>query len=78
MAKAFALQLADGSLDIRTVSETQQAVAVNALVLYTEPRIIPMQTWDANKVLQEFLTHRPKGSLIVAVDVTLATDRRPA
>lgn len=44
----------DGTIDIKTVSATETAVMVNAIVTVSGHSIIPMYDWNEEKIREEF------------------------
>ena len=55
MNKAFALQNVSGSIDVRTVSESERAVMVNAIV--TQAKIFVDKSWTDEDIHRKFTAY---------------------
>lgn len=69
MAKGFAYIDSNGDIDVATVSATERAAKVNAIVTISHYKIIPLANWSDDDINLTFIDVTANSGHIIAVEI---------
>ena len=70
----YAFVSESGEIDIKTVSPTELGAMVNAAIILSDGRVIPLSYWNEQEIRVAFQRLLPHGGSIKKVSIEIAPD----